>query len=107
MGLSGMAGPWLFALSFAYAVDPAKGLNMPGVPFYAASFLMVLGVAAALGRARRRQDCRSRGGIARNGRLFAQSADQEARLQGWLSRAASGGAGWAGGNQRFSWICLD
>lgn len=49
MGLSGMAGPWLFALSFAYAIDPANGLNVPGVPFYAASVLMALGVIAAAG----------------------------------------------------------
>ena len=49
MGLSGMAGPWLFALSFAYAIDPANGLNVPGVPFYAASVLMALGVVAAAG----------------------------------------------------------
>ena len=49
MGLSGMAGPWLFALSFAYAIDPAKGLNVPGLPFYAASVLMAVGVIAASG----------------------------------------------------------
>ena len=49
MGLSGMVGPWLFALSFAYAIDPAKGLNVPGLPFYAASVLMALGVIAAVG----------------------------------------------------------
>jgi MFS transporter, DHA1 family, tetracycline resistance protein len=49
MGLSGMVGPWLFALSFAYAIDPAKGLNVPGLPFYAASILMALGVIAAVG----------------------------------------------------------
>jgi MFS transporter, DHA1 family, tetracycline resistance protein len=49
MGLSGLAGPWLFALSFAYAVDPAKGLNVPGLPFYAAAVLMAVGVIAAAG----------------------------------------------------------
>jgi DHA1 family tetracycline resistance protein-like MFS transporter len=49
MGLSGLAGPWLFALSFAYAIDPSKGLNAPGLPFYAASVLMAVGVIAAAG----------------------------------------------------------
>jgi DHA1 family tetracycline resistance protein-like MFS transporter len=49
MGLSGLVGPWLFALSFAYAIDPANGLNVPGLPFYAASVLMAAGVVTAAG----------------------------------------------------------
>ncbi|MBB4063500.1 TCR/Tet family MFS transporter [Gellertiella hungarica] len=48
-GLSGMIGPWAFAYAFAYAVDPVNGLNLPGLPFFAASVLMVLGLAAGLG----------------------------------------------------------
>lgn len=48
-GLSGMVGPWAFAYSFAYAVDPAKGLNLPGLPFFAAAALMAVGVFIGLG----------------------------------------------------------
>lgn len=53
-GLSGMLGPWAFAWSFAYAVDPAHGLNLPGLPFFAASFFMLAGIAIGLGIGRRR-----------------------------------------------------
>jgi MFS transporter, DHA1 family, tetracycline resistance protein len=49
MGLSGMIAPWAFAMAFAFAINPAKGLNVPGLPFYAASFLMAVGVVVALG----------------------------------------------------------
>ncbi len=49
MGLSGLAGPWIFALSFAYAIDPAKGLLVPGVPFYLAAGAMALALVVALG----------------------------------------------------------
>lgn len=48
-GLSGMVGPWIFAYSFAYAVDPAKGLNLPGLPFFLAAALMLVGLATGLG----------------------------------------------------------
>lgn len=48
-GLSGMVGPWIFAYAFAFAVDPAKGLNMPGLPFFLAAGLMLIGLVAGLG----------------------------------------------------------
>ncbi len=49
MGLSGLAGPWVFALSFAYAIDPTKGLMVPGVPFYMAAGALAIAVFVALG----------------------------------------------------------
>lgn len=54
-GLSGMLGPWAFAWSFAYAVDPAKGLNLPGVPFFAAAFFMLAAILVGLGISHRRR----------------------------------------------------
>ncbi len=54
-GLSGMVGPWAFAWSFAYAVDPKNGLNLPGLPFFAAAVFMVLAILVGLGISRRRQ----------------------------------------------------
>ena len=53
MGLSGLAGPWIFALSFAYAIDPAKGLMVPGVPFYLASSALVVAFFIGVGVARK------------------------------------------------------
>ena len=52
-GLSGMVGPWAFAYAFAFAVDPARGLMLPGLPFYAASALMVIGLFLGFGVRRR------------------------------------------------------
>ena len=49
MGLSGLVGPYAFASAFAFAIDPAKSLNIPGLPFYGAALLMALGVLIALG----------------------------------------------------------
>ena len=49
MGLSGLAGPYAFAAAFALAIDPAKALNIPGLPFYGAAILMALGVVVAMG----------------------------------------------------------
>lgn len=48
-GLSGMVGPWAFAYAFAYAVDPANGVGIPGLPFFAATALMLVGLAAGFG----------------------------------------------------------
>ncbi len=53
MGLSGLAGPWVFALSFAYAIDPAKGLMAPGLPFYLAALALVAAFVIAIGVARK------------------------------------------------------
>ncbi len=52
-GLSGMVGPWAFAYAFAFAVDPARGLNLPGLPFFMATALMVTGVLVGFGIRRR------------------------------------------------------
>ncbi len=49
MALSGLVGPWLFALTFAYSIDPAKGLLAPGLPFYLAATAMALSVLVAFG----------------------------------------------------------
>ena len=49
MGLSGLIAPWAFAMAFAFSIDPAKGLNVPGLPFYAAALLMAIGVVVAAG----------------------------------------------------------
>ena len=38
-----------FAMAFAFAIDPAKGLNVPGLPFYGAALLMAIGVFVAAG----------------------------------------------------------
>lgn len=53
MALSGLAGPWVFALSFAYAIDPAKGLMVPGVPFYLAALALVAAFVIGLGIVRK------------------------------------------------------
>ena len=49
MALSGLAGPWVFALSFAYAIDPDKGLMVPGVPFYLAALALVAAFVLGIG----------------------------------------------------------
>lgn len=48
-GLSGMVGPWAFAYAFAYAVDPSRGLMLPGLPFFIATVLMLGGFLAGFG----------------------------------------------------------
>ncbi len=53
MGLSGLAGPWVFALSFAYAINPEKGLMVPGVPFYLAALALAVGLVIGLGVVRK------------------------------------------------------
>jgi MFS transporter, DHA1 family, tetracycline resistance protein len=49
MGLSGLVGPWVFALTFAFSIDPAKGLMIPGMPFYLATAVMVLAFVIGFG----------------------------------------------------------
>jgi DHA1 family tetracycline resistance protein-like MFS transporter len=46
-GVAGLIGPALFTLSFAYAIDPGRGLHLPGVPFLIAGAL--LAAAGAVG----------------------------------------------------------
>jgi DHA1 family tetracycline resistance protein-like MFS transporter len=43
-GIAGMIGPGLFTFSFAFAIDPARGLHLPGTPFLLAAAML----AAAL-----------------------------------------------------------
>ncbi len=49
MGLSGLVGPWVFALTFAFAIDPAKGLMIPGMPFYMAAAVMFISLIVGFG----------------------------------------------------------
>lgn len=49
MGLSGLVGPWAFALTFAFAIDPAKGVLVPGLPFYLAAAVMLIAFIIGFG----------------------------------------------------------
>jgi MFS transporter, DHA1 family, tetracycline resistance protein len=49
MGLSGLIGPWVFALTFAYSIDPAKSLMIPGMPFYVAAAVMFVATVVGFG----------------------------------------------------------
>jgi DHA1 family tetracycline resistance protein-like MFS transporter len=41
MGIAAMIGPAIFTLSYAAAIDPKHGFDLPGVPFLlAAGFLL-------------------------------------------------------------------
>lgn len=62
-GLSGMVGPWAFAYVFAHAVDPVRGLDLPGLPFYLATGLMIVGIVFGLG-IRPRDPAEAEGGSA-------------------------------------------
>jgi MFS transporter, DHA1 family, tetracycline resistance protein len=46
-GIANMIGPGLFTLSFAYAVRPDIGLNLPGTPFLLAALMLLAGMAIA------------------------------------------------------------
>ena len=46
MGIAGMIGPGLFALTFAYFIVPGRTVPVPGASFILAAFLVA--VAAAL-----------------------------------------------------------
>ncbi|MGL4490916.1 MAG: TCR/Tet family MFS transporter [Rhizobiaceae bacterium] len=52
-GLSGLIGPWAFALTFAFSIDPAKGLMIPGMPFYVATAVMLIAALVGFGVKRR------------------------------------------------------
>jgi DHA1 family tetracycline resistance protein-like MFS transporter len=47
-GVAGLIGPSLFTLSFAYAIAPAHGWDLPGVPFLLAALLLLAGIAVGL-----------------------------------------------------------
>jgi DHA1 family tetracycline resistance protein-like MFS transporter len=49
MGLSGLVGPWAFALTFAFSIDPSKGLMIPGMPFYMAAAVMFIALVVGYG----------------------------------------------------------
>ena len=46
-GISSMIGPGLFSLSFAWAIKPELGLNLPGTPFTLAALLLLAAMAIA------------------------------------------------------------
>jgi DHA1 family tetracycline resistance protein-like MFS transporter len=48
-GLAGVFGPMLFAGLFSIGIDPAFGLDVPGLPFFAAAILMLAGLAIVAG----------------------------------------------------------
>lgn len=52
-GLSGLAGPWVFALAFAQAIDPQSGWMMPGLPFYMAALTLCAALVIAFSVARK------------------------------------------------------
>lgn len=52
MGLTGIFGPALFTLSFAYAIDPHRHVDRPGVPFLIAALLTFGALLLALRVAR-------------------------------------------------------
>ena len=44
-GIANMIGPFLFTLSFAWAIRPELGLNLPGTPFVLAGLLVLVALA--------------------------------------------------------------
>jgi hypothetical protein len=47
-GSASMIGPGIFSLSFAWAIKPQPGLNLPRVPF-ALAFVLLLGACGIRG----------------------------------------------------------
>ena len=45
--LAWIIGPGLFTFTFAYFIDPAKGWNLPGAPWYLGAFLLFVAMALA------------------------------------------------------------
>ncbi len=50
-GIAGLIGPFLFTLSFAFAIDPAHALHLPGAPFLLAGALLTAAMALAYRKA--------------------------------------------------------
>lgn len=46
--LAGVIAPWCFAASFAWSINPANGVGLPGLPFYIAAALMGLALTIAV-----------------------------------------------------------
>jgi MFS transporter, DHA1 family, tetracycline resistance protein len=49
LGLSTLFGPWVFARLFAHGVDKEIGLDLPGLPFFVASGVMLIGLIVSVG----------------------------------------------------------
>jgi DHA1 family tetracycline resistance protein-like MFS transporter len=47
MALAGIVAPPLYTRSFAWAIDPARGTTIPGVPFYLSAACLVVALAVA------------------------------------------------------------
>jgi DHA1 family tetracycline resistance protein-like MFS transporter len=41
MGVASMVAPALYTQAFALGIDPARGVNVPGLPYFVAAFLLV------------------------------------------------------------------
>jgi DHA1 family tetracycline resistance protein-like MFS transporter len=52
MGLTGIFGPALFTLTFAYFIDPQRSIHLPGAPFLLAAVLTLGALLLALRVAR-------------------------------------------------------
>lgn len=46
-GVAGLLGPSLFTLSFAWAIAPARGISLPGLPLLVAALCLVVAVGIA------------------------------------------------------------
>src|SRR5438128_1958783 len=46
-GISSLIGPGLFSLTFAYAIRPELGLQLPGAPFLLAALLLLISAVIA------------------------------------------------------------
>jgi len=46
-GISSLLGPGLFSLTFAYAIRPELGLQLPGAPFLLAALLLLIAAVIA------------------------------------------------------------
>jgi DHA1 family tetracycline resistance protein-like MFS transporter len=54
-GIASMLGPGLFSLTFAYAIRPELGFQLPGVPFLLAALLLLIAAVIAWRVTRREQ----------------------------------------------------
>jgi DHA1 family tetracycline resistance protein-like MFS transporter len=56
-GIANMLGPGLFSLTFAYAIRPELGVQLPGAPFLLAALLLLIAAVIAW-RVTRRESSR-------------------------------------------------
>ncbi len=47
VGIASMVAPTVFTLAYAAAIDPARGINLPGTPFFIAAGFLLAGMAVA------------------------------------------------------------